>query len=179
MGRLDQSDRPWTVPVTVADIPEAGGHYELSADAVARDAVARLAGLRTLPKFDAVFDLIRRGEGVAVRGDVKARVGQTCVVTLDPIENEVRETVDLVFAPAVGFDDAPTGTKRAKKRREPAEPLENGIIDLGAVAIEFLILGLDPYPRKPGAKFARDGDEAGGANPFAALAMLKRGRSRT
>ena len=27
------------------------------------------------------------------------------------------------------------------------------MVDLGAVATEFLLLGIDPYPRKPGAVF--------------------------
>ncbi|MGZ3360151.1 MAG: YceD family protein, partial [Xanthobacteraceae bacterium] len=56
------------------------------------------------------------------------------------------------------------------------EPLVGGMIDLGAIATEFLILGLDPYPRKPDAVFEAPpgGDEA--AHPFAALAELKKGR---
>ena len=36
---------------------------------------------------------------------------------------------------------------------DPPEPIVNGAIDLGALAAEFLMLGLDPYPRKPGAVF--------------------------
>ena len=30
------------------------------------------------------------------------------------------------------------------------DPIVDGKIDLGALAAEFMILGLDPYPRKPG-----------------------------
>ena len=47
-------------------------------------------------------------------------------------------------------------------------------VDLGAVATEFLLLGIDPYPRKPGAVFdaPATGDPAG--HPFAALAALKK-----
>ena len=50
------------------------------------------------------------------------------------------------------------------------------MVDLGAVASEFLLLGIDPYPRKPGVKFEpppRAGDAA--AHPFAALEALKKG----
>ena len=36
---------------------------------------------------------------------------------------------------------------------EPPDEIVNGKIDLGAVAAEFLALGLDPYPRKPGVDF--------------------------
>jgi hypothetical protein len=47
-------------------------------------------------------------------------------------------------------------------------------VDLGAVATEFLLLGIDPYPRKEGAEFEPriTGDPA--AHPFAALASLKK-----
>ena len=58
------------------------------------------------------------------------------------------------------------------------EPLIGGAVDLGAIAIEFLILGIDPYPRKPGAVFEASpaGDDP--AKPFAALAALKKGAGR-
>ena len=36
---------------------------------------------------------------------------------------------------------------------DPPEVLHDGAVDLGAVATEFLLLGIDPYPRKPGAVF--------------------------
>jgi hypothetical protein len=96
---MNPLDKPWSIPFAVAEIPDGGGHHELAADAAARDAVAQLAGLRTLPRLEATFDLTRQGDAVAVRGEVRAQVGQTCVVTLEPVENEVREVVDLVFAP--------------------------------------------------------------------------------
>ncbi len=167
----------WSVPVTVEDIPDDGGHYELSADTEARAAVAKLAELRSLPRLDAVFDLTRLGDdSVHVRGEVSARVGQTCVVTLEPIENEVREAVDLIFAPPDGTetDGEETPLKRRQKD-EPPEPLENGVLDLGAVATEFLILGLDPYPRKAGVNFdLPETPPEAAPNPFAALAALKK-----
>jgi uncharacterized metal-binding protein YceD (DUF177 family) len=164
----------WTMPVAVADVADGGSHYELSADSAARESVAKIAGLRALPSFEASFDLVRRGDGVAVRGEVRAAVEQTCVVTLEPIENKVQETVDLVFAPTdneTSVDAAPA----KQKKGDPPEPLENGMIDLGALATEFLILGLDPYPRKAGTEFARIGqDRNEGSHPFAGLAALKK-----
>jgi uncharacterized metal-binding protein YceD (DUF177 family) len=169
------SSTPWSVPVNVTDIPDTGRHYKLVADQSEREAIARLAELRTLPQLEAVFDLSRRGEGVAVKGEVKARVGQTCVVTLEPIESEIHETVALVFAPPIDTaSDEDAGAKRPGKKHEAAEPLREGAIDLGAIAAEFLILGLDPYPRKPGAEFAQPSAVESGPNPFAALAALKK-----
>jgi uncharacterized metal-binding protein YceD (DUF177 family) len=161
--------------VAVEDIPDTGLHMEIEAPEVARAAVAQLAGLRELPQLAATFDLTCQAGGVHVSGQVNARVGQTCVVTLEPIENTMTETIDVKFAPGA----AATKTSRKKKAQgedDPPEPLIGGSLDLGALATEFLILGIDPYPRKPGAQF--DTPESGkseqpGDRPFAALAALK------
>jgi hypothetical protein len=173
-------ERPWSVPVRVHEIPESGRHFELKADGPARALIARLADLRSLPRLEASFDVTRQGaNGVRVVGQVSATVGQICVVTLDPIENEITEAVDLVFEPQAPSD--PGGTPgRAGLVDIPSvdapEPLVNDTVDLGVMAMEFMILGIDPYPRKPGAVFQAPstGDEA--AHPFAALAKLRGGR---
>ncbi|MCW5690545.1 MAG: DUF177 domain-containing protein, partial [Pseudolabrys sp.] len=54
------------------------------------------------------------------------------------------------------------------------EPLTGNSIDLGAIAAEFLVLAIDPYPRKEGAQFAPPAVEKGGNYPFAALTALKK-----
>jgi hypothetical protein len=48
------------------------------------------------------------------------------------------------------------------------------VLDVGAIATEFLVLGIDPYPRKAGADFAPLQDGDGSAKPFAALEALKK-----
>ena len=58
--------------------------------------------------------------------------------------------------------------------RDDTEPLIDGKIDLGAIATEFLIVGLDPYPRKPGAVFQPPVDATPDEGPFAALGALKK-----
>ena len=171
---MNQFERPWSVPVSVAAIPDNGSHHDIVADLSVREAVMKLGGLRTLPRLEASFDLMRHGEGVAVRGDVRADLGQTCVVTLEPIESALHEQVDLLFTPAE--NEADEGGRTKKKKGEPPEPLENGMIDLGAVATEFLFLGLDPYPRKAGAELARLETSEEKSHPFAGLADLKKRR---
>jgi len=172
---MKKQGNAWIVPVVVEDIPETGLHLAIEAPETARAEVAALAGLRDLPRLSAVFDLSRKGAGVHVTGQVSARVGQTCVVTLEPIENAVEEAVDLDFAPASGVEpDAKTRRKRTRDDDGEPEPLVSGSLDLGVLATEFLILGIDPYPRKPGAEFAPPQDEDTGEHPFAALESLKK-----
>jgi uncharacterized metal-binding protein YceD (DUF177 family) len=167
---------PWQVPVAVEEVAEDGQHFDLIADADTRAAVAKVAGLRDLPRFEAAFDVTRHGHGgLRVAGHISATVGQSCVVTLEPLVNEVAEDVDLVFMPqaaAAKAGDAGSDQPRA----DETEPLIGGSVDLGALATEFLILGLDPYPRKPGAIFQPPADSKPDEGPFAALAALKKGR---
>jgi len=176
----DLATSPWRVPVAVEDIPEEGRHYSLVADAQTRAAVAQMAGLRDLPRLTAEFEVTRHGTGgLRVAGRVSATVGQNCVVTLEPLDNEVGEEIDLVFVPRVAVsredDDEDAQPNPAENWADP-EPLIGGVVDLGALATEFLILGLDPYPRKPGAVFEppREGERDGG--PFAALSGWAKGR---
>jgi uncharacterized metal-binding protein YceD (DUF177 family) len=169
---------PWSVPVAVADIPDTGLSVAIAADEPTRAAIAKMAELRALPRLEAAFDLARLGgDRIKVTGNVIAQVGQTCVVTLEPIESDVAEAVDIVFAPAAEIA-VPTGAEDMplESEEEPPEPLQDGRIDLGALAVEFLMLGIDPYPRKPGAAFElQPAPEGAEDHPFAALAALKGG----
>src|ERR1700722_17920336 len=92
---------PWRVPVVVAQIPDDGLHRAFEANEAARAAMAEMAGLRGVTSASAPFDLKRQSGGrVDVTGEVRARVGQTCVVTLDPSENGIDKLIVLTFAPA-------------------------------------------------------------------------------
>jgi hypothetical protein len=108
------------------------------------------------------------------------------VVTLDPIESEIEEEVDLVFAPEAearrladlieeGQDD-----EEPPEVADPPEAFVNGIIDLGRIATDALFLAIDPYPRKEGAVFEPDVTAPDPEDhPFAALKALqdkKKGR---
>lgn len=182
---------PWSWPVNVAQIPEAGLHAAFEATEAQRAALAAVAGLRDVTRAAAVFELSHAGGAkVRVRGRVTAQVGQTCVVTLDPIESAIDEEVDLMFAPEADIPRLAALIDAAAAQDDEIpdapEPIENGVIDLGRVATDALFLGIDPYPRKPGAAFDRpsvaaDPDD----HPFAALKGLrggaaapKRGRKR-
>jgi uncharacterized metal-binding protein YceD (DUF177 family) len=170
---------PWRVPIVVAQIPETGLHREIEADQTIRDAVADVGGLREVLSAQASFDVTPKSGGrFHVAGHVRARVGQTCVVTLEEIENDIDESIDLTFAPPEQIPQMATLVDEAEESDEetpdPPEPIENGMIDLGRVATDALYLAVDPYPRKAGAVFepvveAADPED----HPFAALKALK------
>src|SRR5262249_43616400 len=155
------SNRPWSVPLTLRDVPESGRHFDLFADKQTRAAVAEHAGLAALPRLEASFDVTPHGRrGLHVVGRVSATVGQTCVVTLEPLENEIDEAIDLVFAPA-GAPPVVGGAEVEVPATDEPEPLIGGGVDLGGGATEIFVFGLDPYPREPGALFQSPPARAG------------------
>ncbi len=165
----------WRVPVSVEDIDETGRHFDLAPDEKTRAAIAEVIGVRALPRLSASLDVARHGsDGLRVSGEVTAAVGQTCVVSLEPMESEVREAVDLVFVPQHAADDSDAVMQLDSASIEPPETLQDGIVDLGAIATEFLLLGVDPYPRKPDAMFEAPLATEPSSKPFAALAALKK-----
>jgi hypothetical protein len=176
---MTDSANPWSVPIAVAQIPDTGMHREFEANSNECRALADLGGLREVKSANASLDLTPMREGrVHVVGRVTARVGQSCVVTLDPIENDIDEAIDLIFAPpeqipalADLVDDAAESDAEIP---DPPEPIVGGTIDLGRLATDALFLGVDPYPRKPDAVFdlpvIPDDPED---HPFAALKALK------
>lgn len=176
----DPSKEPWRAPpVLVGQIPEAGLHREIEADAAAQAALAEIAEVPEITAVKASFNLVLQRDGkVHVTGRVKARVGQVCVVSLEPIETELDEPVDQMFAPpdqiphlADLVDDDPD---EEVETADPPEPILNGQIDLGRLAADALFLGIDPYPRKPGVVFEQEVvTEDPKDHPFAALKALK------
>jgi uncharacterized metal-binding protein YceD (DUF177 family) len=169
---------PWTAPVTVAQIPEGGLHRDIEANAGQRAAMAEAAGLRQVLSASASFDVTPGSDGrFHLTGRVRARIGQNCVVTLEPMESDIDETVDVVFAPPEQIPELSDLVDEAAESEtdvpDPPEPIVNGIIDLGRVATDALFLAVDPYPRVPGAVFepevvAPDPED----HPFAALKGL-------
>ena len=170
---------PWRVPLAVEQIPDTGLHRDLTADQATRAAVAEVGGLREVLSVQASLDVTPQSGGhYHVTGQVRARIGQTCVVTLEEMESDIDEPIDLIFAPPDQIPEMATLVDEADDSDEdtpdPPEPIENGIIDLGRLVTDALYLAVDPYPRKPDAVFeplveAPDPED----HPFAALKALQ------
>jgi uncharacterized metal-binding protein YceD (DUF177 family) len=170
----------WRLPVHRENVPDDGLHLEREADAQVRERVSRLAGdVARVLALALSADITLHGEGLRVAGRVTAKVAQTCVVTLEPIENTVAESFDVLFLPperGTGEDTASSASGPADVD-ETRESLVNDTADVGAVATEFFLLGIDRYPRKPDAVFAPAVEDSAADSPFAALAKLKPGKS--
>lgn len=182
---MTDTTAPIVRTLSPADVAPSGTHVPIEADAAQRAALAVAADVPSVEAFSA--DLLVRpwsGDGFAVSGRVKAKLTQICVVTLEPIATTIDEEIDVKLVPPEAM---------AKYEIEPdekgeidldasaldlPEPFEGGVLDLGSLAVEHFLLGIDPYPRKEGVVFDAEtagvGDGREKLSPFAALARMKK-----
>jgi hypothetical protein len=148
-----------------------------------RAAVADLLDLGDLSKLSLSYSLHRLGQGrIGLKGRLTAKLTQTCVVSLEPLPQELDLPVEVAFWPASQFRDMEKAAAEDPATQgilDWPESILDGKIDLGPVLYEGLATTLDPYPRAEGVDFAwSDQDDAEtrlptASGPFAALARLK------
>jgi uncharacterized metal-binding protein YceD (DUF177 family) len=182
------ADAPeFSLIVGAADVPPAGKELRFEVDEATRAKLAARMGIVELKRLAGVASIRPyRKEGLTLDCRFEADLVQSCVVTLDPVDEHVDEEFRQRYLPA-HLLDLPSA-KAPDSQREIAvdieaddapEPMAAGGIDVGEAVAERLALALDPYPRKPGASFDTPPEEVDDAsesrpNPFAALEKLKK-----
>jgi len=156
--------------IDVTKIPPRGQEVHVEATAEECAALAQDFGLPAIRALAGDYQLKASAKGIHVTGVVKASITQICVTTLDHFDSNLEEEVEVDFAEPSGMPaEPPTDINEY----EPPDEIVNGQIDLGALTAEFLALGLDPYPRKPGVDFNYQDPSDEKDSPFAALNKLK------
>ena len=173
--------------VAPEEVGPRGLALQIEFDAAEREALKRRLDLLALEQLAAELRLAPSNDAegaIRVNGTIRARLAQSCVVTLESVPRTLSETISVLFAPP------PEGSSEHEvevlAEGDEAEPLPAEGIDVGALVAEHLALFLDPYPRHPDApdgpltytagggepeKGAPDDDASAG--PFAALGQLK------
>ncbi len=147
---------------------------EIEADDAERAALAKRFGLFSLSQLSASATLHNGTQGVDAKGRVKARGGQICVVTGEPVPFKINDSFAIRFVPP----DAPAGEEEFELSEADLDVVEHdgNVVDLGEAVAQTLGLSLDPFPRGPNAD-ARlneaDVSDGGAGGPFGALAALK------
>lgn len=178
---MSMRSEPLSRPLKVSDVPAEGLAVTVEATREEREALAAAFDLPAVHRLLGSFDVKGSPRRLDVVGRVEGEIRRICVVTLDPFDSEFAEEVAVTFAgprSSPGAHGAATASDMSRTGREPPDEIVNGEIDLGALTAEFLALGLDPYPRKPGVAFAHENADNVKASPFAGLAELKSKLSR-
>lgn len=165
---------PLTRPFPLYRVTPAGVEGTVEANAQECKALAADLDLPAIHRLTARYRLVGSRDRVVVKGRVSAKIEQMCGVTLEPFETDVEEDVEVTFA----VPDTRHGASQAEEvelsmEHDPPEELVGDSIDLGTITAEFLALGLDPFPRKPGIAFEQPEDTRAEDSPFARLAALR------
>ncbi|NJO35207.1 MAG: DUF177 domain-containing protein [Rhodospirillales bacterium] len=167
----------WDHPIQ--DIPETGLHVERVASPEEREAIARTLDLIACSSLTARYALHPRGEGhFRLTGTLQAQIEQSCVVTLEPLTNEIAESFSVDYWPETEIPAQEGGVVDVHDEPD-LEPIVTGRIKVGRVVFECLAGAIDLFPRKPGVTFeapeapSEDSGRSKSGGPFAALARIK------
>lgn len=103
-----------------------------------------------------------------VKGNIKARIIQNCIVTNEHVPENIDFHVEERY---VRFSDS---TEPTDFSLDDAEPLKNGMIDIGELALQSLGLAASSWPRIENAPYCYTVGVQGANNPFAGLSSLNR-----
>ena len=133
-------------PVPADRVGSAGLDFTVEATEAECAALARRMLLPAVLTLRCTFRLVRlTADCILAEGHLRAKVMQTCVVSLDDFAAQIEEHFRVRFVPAGQESDDP----------DPEADDEigyTGMLDLGELAAEQLGLALDPYPRASGAE---------------------------
>jgi uncharacterized metal-binding protein YceD (DUF177 family) len=164
---------------SVLDIPESGLSAERRATPEELDEIASALELIVCTSLTAAYTIMPTGGGrYRLTGRLHASLQQACVVTLEPVAEEIDEAYDVAFWPEPDVPEPASGEIELDDEPE-VEPIVAGQIKVGRVVFECLAGAINPFPRKDDAALERVAASPRGRpddkseNPFAVLAKIK------
>jgi uncharacterized metal-binding protein YceD (DUF177 family) len=159
-------------------VPAAGREITVAADAEERAGLAERLEVSAVEMLKADLTASRFRGGLRVEGRLEARIVQPCVVTFEPVTQEIDERIDRIFLPASQRPHQPepgSETFVDLEGEDPPDYIDGPEIDVSELLVETLSLAIDPYPRAPGADLDALGvnDDKAETSPFARLKALK------
>lgn len=164
--------------VRIDKLPIGGRSVRVDADEKTRAAIAEAMKVTSVERFVAELRVVPLRGGLRAQGQLDARIVQPSIVSFEPVEQEIRETIDRVFLPSTdhGTPAAP-GAEIYVDLEDDDFPdhIDGPEVDLSALLVETLALAIDPYPRREGEDAGALGalDDGEPTGPFAALSRLK------
>ncbi|MBC2803232.1 DUF177 domain-containing protein [Rhizobium ruizarguesonis] len=163
----DRDDVPFSYQVKVGHISANPVEVHVEADASELKALAETWNVVSVDDLRADLQIARwKRDGVRIKGRVQAKIVQSCVVTLEPVESAIDENFEQIFVPEGSKLARQPGNDAGEMLLDPDGPdlpetFVGDTIDAGEVVAEFAALAIDPYPRKQGIEFAGHVEDSG------------------
>ncbi|HYD06839.1 MAG TPA: DUF177 domain-containing protein, partial [Reyranella sp.] len=120
----------------------SGTALEIAASDSERAALAKRFGFLALPAFAARVTVDQRPGGqVVVEGRLRGKIVQACILTLDPVTQDLDETFRIVFKQGLAEEkDTESGESLVSAQADAPEPLPGNLLDVGEIVAEQLSL---------------------------------------
>jgi len=170
----------FSYPLKLEDISSAPKQFNINASPKELNYIAEILKVPAVKSFhvEIIVKLNKPQHLVEVNGKLTSDIEQISIISLEQFIKQYH------FEFARLFDTKMTLTQQRELEdfddinAEIPDIMEDGQIDLKAIALEALALELDDFPRKSGEKFHYtpdfDPDEDKPQNPFAVLQKLKK-----
>ncbi|EJF77555.1 YceD family protein [Bartonella birtlesii] len=172
-----------TYPISVRSLPAKGIRVHICTNKQECVNLAKNHALVEVKSCEGKFHIFPwKKRGVRIKGLLQARIIQLCVITLEPLENVLRENIEVVFVPEGSDLLKPKILEDTRELFLDAEGLDTpevfygDKIDIGAIMEEFFELSINHYPRKEGSEMLiiEDGEKIGQKlSPFSVLKSWK------
>ncbi|MBR6327864.1 MAG: hypothetical protein IKR60_03200 [Alphaproteobacteria bacterium] len=170
--------KDFSYPLKIDELSQKEQRYALKADKAQLAVIKDILKVEDVKSFEAdiILKLSRKAHRLDIEGEVKALIELKSVISLENFER-------LYCVPFAYYYDTQMTYQDWQEMDfglsdDAPEIIENGRIDLGAVALEQLALVLEDYPRQEGENFEFvsefDDETTKRANPFTVLEKLKK-----
>ena len=158
------------------EIPRRGVSERRKAGDSLRLTIAEELGVKACTRLIAEYSIRNAGGGrFELSGTLDSEFSRVCVVSLSPITETIKETLDCIFVPPEHLPERQSKEEEALAVEE-IEPITKETIEVGRIIYEVIAATLDPYPRANDAELELSSDsteQVSLENPFAALQKLK------
>ena len=174
---LEEVASPFSRPMPVALLPrERETKFRVAAERAELDALAPYLEIARIDRLTlAGFISPEDHDGWRIRGRLVASLDQACVITLAHLHARHEAEIERHYLPAKDMCDGPE--IRVFHDDDDLPDAYEDHLDPAQLAVESLLLLIDPYPRAEGAELPEtvitDGEAPDARQPFAALAALK------
>ena len=143
-------------PISVSNLPAPSEKISLPVTHEDLQLVAEACDVIGLQNLEAVFRFKRwRKHGVTLNSDVKTKVEQECIATLEPVFTEIKTSFERQFLPERSSDykmpEIIDGEMVLDPEADLPDIMSGNTLNLWDILIEELILAIDPFPRADSA----------------------------